>query len=42
MSTHSTFLTPELNDYLTANFSAEDAFLRTLLDQAGERGIPAI
>jgi len=42
MSTHSTFLTPALNDYLTANFSAEDAFLRTLLDQAEERGIPAI
>jgi predicted O-methyltransferase YrrM len=42
MATNSTFLTPELNDYLTSMFSSEDAFLRTLQVEAEQAGIPAI
>lgn len=42
MSTHSTFLTPELNDYLVRYFSAEDDFLRQLNTEAEAEGIPPI
>lgn len=42
MSTHSTFLTPELNDYVSRMFNAEDAFLRQLLADAEAAGIPPI
>lgn len=42
MSTHSTFLTPELNDYLARLFSAEDNDLRRLQELAAEAKIPAI
>jgi predicted O-methyltransferase YrrM len=42
MSTHSTFLTPELNDYVANMFRAEDAFLRQLLVDADAAGIPPI
>jgi predicted O-methyltransferase YrrM len=42
MSTHSTFLTEQINDYLVERFSAEDDFLRELLRDAEARKIPAI
>jgi len=42
MSTHSTFLTPDLNDYLVRYFSAEDDFLRQLNTEAEAEGIPPI
>ena len=42
MSTMSTPLTQELNDYLRDSFSVEDDFLRTLNREAEEAGIPAI
>lgn len=42
MSTMSTPLTQELNDYLRRDFSVEDDFLRTLNAEAEEAGIPAI
>lgn len=42
MSTHSTFLTPDLNDYLVQYFSAEDDFLRQLNVEAEAAGIPPI
>ena len=42
MSTMSTPLTQELNDYLRSNFSAEDDFLRTLNKEAVAIGIPSI
>lgn len=42
MATNSTFLTPELNDYVVSLFSSEDAFLRTLSVEAEQAGIPAI
>jgi len=42
MSTMSTPLTQELNDYLRSQFSAEDDFLRSLNAEATAAGIPAI
>lgn len=42
MATNSTFLTSELNDYVTSLFSTEDGFLRILNAQAEQAGIPAI
>jgi caffeoyl-CoA O-methyltransferase len=42
MSTTSTPLTPQLNAFLAQHFSAEDDFLRALLAEAQERGIPQI
>lgn len=42
MSTTSTALTPELNQYITYLFSAEDDFLRTLRTDAEAAGIPPI
>lgn len=42
MSTTSTPLTPVLNAFLSKHFSAEDEFLRTLLIEAKEKGIPEI
>ena len=42
MATHSTFLTPALNDYITSLFSAEDPFLHDLNIEAHAAGIPAI
>lgn len=42
MSRTSTFLTEELNDYLTENFSGEDIFLSELQRESADAGIPAI
>ncbi|MBL0321215.1 MAG: O-methyltransferase [Ignavibacteria bacterium] len=42
MATRSTFLTDELNDYITARFSSETDELRRLNTEAEAEGIPAI
>lgn len=42
MATRSTFLTDELNDYITARFSSETDELRVLNTEAEAEGIPAI
>ncbi|MBK7032978.1 MAG: hypothetical protein IPH49_06910 [Ignavibacteria bacterium] len=42
MATRSTFLTDELNDYITARFSSETDELRLLNSEALAEGIPAI
>ncbi|MCX6141071.1 MAG: O-methyltransferase [Candidatus Kapabacteria bacterium] len=42
MATRSTYLTDELNDYITSRFSSESEDLRTLNEEAIAAGIPAI
>lgn len=42
MATRSTFLTEDLNDYITARFSSETDELRILNTEAEAEGIPAI